>query len=435
MAQFYEMPQASPTMTVGTLVAWRKSEGDTLEPQDVIAEVETDKATMDIEVFDAGVVLKLLVDEGAEVPPGMPIAIVGERADEDIADLLAAYAARLAEVPAEHEAPAVAEPAPVERVTPHKLATPAAEPALEGGGLALADWRGQPLDDSIMEPPRAFTPATPRVRASPLARKIARAQGIDLSTLTGTGAHGRIEKADLVGAAPSARSLGPVPADQAVRNSQMRKTIARRLTDAYLGAPVFFLTANFRCDALVAFRGQLKAGGIRISYNDVVLKAVALALREVPECNATWGDKTITRLGRVDVGMAVALPDGLITPVVRQADRMPLAELAQQTRELAARAREMKLGPDEYTGSTFTVSNLGMMQIEQFTAILNPPEAGILAVGSLQQEPVVLDGELTVEHRMRVTMTCDHRVIDGALGARFLQAVRRYIENPVLCLV
>ena len=220
--------------------------------------------------------------------------------------------------------------------------------------------------------------------------------------------------------------------DTVVANSMMRKVIASRLKESYLDAPAFFLNASFNCDNLVAFRNQMKAAGQKVSYNDLVIKAVAKALKDVPGVNASWTDEAIIQHGRVDVGMAVALPDGLITPVIRNADQQSLVSLAAQTRELAGKAKDRKLSAEEYSNSTFTISNLGMMQIEHFTAIINPPNAAILAVGSMQQEPVVVDGALTVGWRMKVTMTCDHRVIDGALGAEFLQAVRRYIEFPAL---
>jgi pyruvate dehydrogenase E2 component (dihydrolipoamide acetyltransferase) len=220
--------------------------------------------------------------------------------------------------------------------------------------------------------------------------------------------------------------------DTVVTNSTMRKVIASRLKESYLDAPTFFLNARLNCDNLVAFRNQMKAAGQKVSYNDLVIKAVAKALKDVPGVNASWTNEAIIQHGRVDIGMAVALPDGLITPVIRDADKQSLVSLASQTRELAGRAKDRKLSAEEYSNSTFTISNLGMMQIEHFTAIINPPNAAILAIGSMQQEPVVVDGSLTVGWRMKITMTCDHRVIDGALGAEFLQAVRRYIEFPAL---
>ncbi len=400
---------------------------------------ETDKAAMEIEVFDDGVLLKILVEEGAEVPAGAPIAIIGTSADEDIAALVA-QAQSAAAAPAAPATPA--EPA---APTPAPAAAPAAAPATPAVaakvGLTAPSWAGKDVDESIMEMPsfayEAPTEAVadlPRsVRAAPAARRAARELGVDLTTVSGTGPRGRVLREDVEKAhSRPAATARAVRADEVVRNSQMRKTIARRLKSVWLDAPVFYLTAQFDCDNLVPFRSQLKAAGVKVSYNDLVVKACAKALRDVPAVNASWAEDAITRHGAVHIGMAVALPDGLITPVVRDADQKGLATIATETRDLATRARDRKLAPDEYQGSTFTISNLGMMGIEQFTAIINPPEAVILAVGSMQQEPVVVDGNLSVGWRMKVTLTCDHRVVDGALGAEFLQAVRRYIETPAL---
>jgi len=436
MAEIFVMPQATPTMELGTIAVWRKAVGDKLSSMDVLAEVETDKATMEIEVFDDGVLLAILVDEGAEVPAGAPIAIIGESAGEDIASLLEQARSAPAAAPV---AAVEAAPAPVVQAAPAP-----AKPAVAGrAGLTEFTWQGQDLSDAIMEMPTSFSYEAPvadvgeaprSVRAAPAARRMARELGVDLTTVDGTGPRGRVLREDVekAHATPAPTPVAAGPADEVIRNSQMRKTIAKRLKGAYLDAPVFFLTARFACDELVAFRSQLKAAGVKVSYNDLVMKACAKALRDVPAVNASWGDDAITRHGAVHIGMAVALPGGLITPVVRNTDQKGLAAIATETRDLATRARDMKLGPAEYTGSTFTISNLGMMAIEQFTAIINPPEAAILAVGSMQQEPVVVNGQLTVGWRMKVTLTCDHRVVDGALGAEFLQAVRRYIEVPAL---
>ncbi len=237
---------------------------------------------------------------------------------------------------------------------------------------------------------------------------------------------------DVRAASRPAAAPAPEAEEEVLPHSNMRRTIAKRLKASYLDAPTFFLTATLHCDAMVDFRSRLKSAGVKVSYNDIVIKAVARALRDVPAVNASWGEEAITRHGAVHVGMAVAVEDGLMTPVVRHTDRKGLAAIAAETRELAGRARQRKLKPAEYQGSTFTVSNLGMMSIEHFTAIINPPNAAILAVGSLQQVAAVVDGAVAVRWQMKVTMTCDHRVVDGALGARFLQAVRRYIENPAL---
>jgi len=459
MAQFFEMPQASPTMEAGTILSWKKKEGEALKPQDVIAEVETDKAAMDIEVFDAGVLLKILAQEGEEVPAGRPIAIIGKDKGEDVAGLMSEFEklksapAKKAEAPAKEEptnGKAAAAPAPEEQAE----AAPEPEKAPEakkspprtqaprtpsGPGLQPLEWMGKRLDPALMEAPGTYAPAGPVVRASPLARKIADEKGIDIARVQGTGPNGRVTRIDVETWQPGllGRSHGgPRRADEKVRITQMRKSIAKRLTAVHTTAPTFFLTAVLECDNLVQLRTQLVAAGMKVSFNDILIKACAKALAESPQVNASWGDDGITRYGSVHVGVAVALDDGLITPVVKDADRKAIDEIAGEVRELAERARAMKLQPDEYTGSTFTISNLGMMGIEHFTAILNPPEACILAVGALTKEPVVAEnGSVVVHNRMRVTLTCDHRVVDGATGAKFLQVVRKYVENPVLCLM
>jgi pyruvate dehydrogenase E2 component (dihydrolipoamide acetyltransferase) len=280
--------------------------------------------------------------------------------------------------------------------------------------------------------------AAGRSRAAPAARKMALEKGLSIDQIAGSGPRGRVLRADVEKAATARPAPAPAappapPAGEQVRNSQMRKTIARRLKQAWQEAPAFYLTARFDCDALVAFREQLKAAGLKVSYNDILIKACGRALKDVPAVNASWSDEAITRHAGAHIGVAVALPDGLITPVVRDADQKGLVGISDEMRALAARARDRKLQPDEYTGSTFSISNLGMMGIEEFTAILNPPEACILAVGAMAREPVVReDGSLGVAWGMRVTLTCDHRVVDGALGAEFLQALRRYVERPAL---
>jgi pyruvate dehydrogenase E2 component (dihydrolipoamide acetyltransferase) len=455
MAEFFKMPQASPTMESGTLNAWRKAEGDALASQDVVAEVETDKAAMDVEVFEAGFLLKILAQAGEDVPAGRPIAIIGKSKDEDISALLAEFAAMKGgaaqAAPAAAQAAPAAAPVVVAELPPKATANPGVVPPAPPapatvstpGGYVGPTWRGKPLHHGLEEIGGSFTPAKTRraVRSSPLARKIAEDLGVPLDRVAGSGPNGRVLRADVEAAAqaPAPQAAAPARANELVRNSKMRKVIASRLKESYLDAPTFFLTANLDCDALVAFRTtlnqQASAKGVKVSFNDLTLLAVARALAEVPECNAAWGDESITRFGSVDLGVAVALEDGLITPIIRGADKLSLLQLAAQTKSLVERARARKLQPEEYTGATFSVSNLGMMGIEHFTAILNPPAAGILAVGALQQEPVVKDGALAVGWRMRVTMTCDHRVIDGALGARFLAALRQLIERPLLLVV
>jgi pyruvate dehydrogenase E2 component (dihydrolipoamide acetyltransferase) len=464
MAEFFVMPQASPTMTVGVVAKWVAPEGAELAPQSVIAAVETDKATMDIEVFDKGVMLKHLAKEGEEVPPGQPIAIIGKAQGEDISALVAEYeklkaaggapaaaaaAPAAAPGPRESEQPAPAqaklpetappqqaEARPVPAAPPQAAPTPA--PGKAGVVPKLA-WMGQPIPDAIMEPLGPYVAAAVgggRVVASPLAKAIAADKGVAIDKLKGSGPGGRIVAADVEAAAAAPKAAAPSgPArreDTSVRVTQMRKTIARRLTDVHQQVPVFYLTVSFDVANLVALKEQAGARGIKFSYNDVVIKAVAAALVDVPECNAAWQGETIIRRGAVDIGVAVALPEGLITPVVRDADKKGVRAISAEVRALAGRAKEGKLQAEEYTGGSFSISNLGMFEIEHFTAILNPPEAGILAVGSVEQVPVVKDGALAIGWRMQATLTCDHRVIDGALGARFLQALRGYLELPAL---
>ena len=455
MAQFFVMPQASPTMTVGVVGKWLAPEGSALVSSQAIASVETDKATMEIEVFDKGVMLKHLATEGQEVPPGQPIAIIGLKADEDISALVAEYAAMMtsAAAPVAADAPVPAAAVATAAVAASASATASAStstsastaasapppaaaspaPAGEPGHSEATAWHGRTLDASFMEARPTFVSPSPRVMASPLARKLAEEAGVKLSRVRGSGPGGRIVAADVEAASVSGR--GPARGvDSAARVTQMRKTIARRLTEVHQQVPVFYLTTSFDATAAVALKDAVarRAGkdGARISLNDVLVRCVAAALREVSAVNAQWSGDTIVQKGSVDVGVAVALPDGLITPVVRDADQKSIVEIGAEVRALAARAKEGKLLAEEYTGGSFTISNLGMFAIEQFTAILNPPEAAILAVGSAAQVPAVVNGVVVAQWRMSVTMTCDHRVIDGALGARFLQALRGYVENP-----
>jgi len=425
-------------MEMGTLVEWKIAEGQSFESSAVVAEVGTDKANMEAEIFDDGVLLKHLVAEGDEIPPGYPIAIWGRAADEPIDALMEAFEARKADLANKGSADNGAEPAattaaPAPTRPPQAAAAPAVSISVE------RTWMGRTTHEDFMDPPGDIRiAATPgRVAASPLARKVAADLGVDIQRVQGSGPGGRIVRSDVENAPRGGTSAGPARADEVVRNSPMRKTIARRLLASHSDIPTFFLTATFDMKGFVDLRTALKAKlpDVRVSYNDILILAVAQSLRAHPNINASWGESDITRHGRIDIGIAVALPDGLITPVVRRADTKSLPEIGAETRELAGRAREMRLAPEEYTGGTFTISNLGMMQIEQFTAIINPPEAAILAVGAIESVPVVVDGELEIGHRMKVTMTCDHRVIDGASGAAFLQTVRNYVESPYLLLV
>lgn len=417
MAKIIGLPKLSPTMEEGTLVAWTKSEGDSVEVDDLLAEVETDKATMEFRSFDRGVLLKILVPEGETLEPDVPVAIIGKEG-EDISELLAKLESESAS-PSESESATAPEPA----TATEPAAATAAEPA------------------SAKEP--ASRRESDRILSSPLVRRLARERSIDLHDVEGTGPRGRIIKRDIEaytdGDEPRPTAAGDRPGPRVVKASSMRRTIARRLTESKQEIPHYYLTIDVDIGPLVDAREAMNAGleseGRKVSLNDLIIKAVAVTLRRHPEVNASWMDKEIHHHRVVDISVAVAVEEGLMTPVVRDADRKGVAEIAAEVQDLAERARERKLQPEEMTNGTFSISNLGMFGIEEFTAVINPPEAAILAVGTIRQEPVVDEGEVTVGRRMRFTMSCDHRVIDGATGARFLAALQRTIESPLTMLL
>jgi pyruvate dehydrogenase E2 component (dihydrolipoamide acetyltransferase) len=428
------MPALSPTMEEGTLAKWLVKEGDKVASGAILAEIETDKATMEFEAVDEGTIGRIVVPEGTEgVKVNDLIAILLEEGES--ADALSAR-------------PAKAEPKPA--------ATPA-------GGESKA---------SAPEPTRATPPAVPagggRVFASPLARRLAAERGLDLGAIKGTGPNGRIVKADVEGAKPGAkapsaapeaaaetpRPAATVPASpdaetvkkiyadrefEEVKLDGMRKTIAARLSEAKQTIPHFYLRRDVRLDPLLAFRSQLNkelgARGVKLSVNDFVIKACALALQQVPDCNAVWAGDRVLRLKPSDVAVAVAIEGGLFTPVLRDADKKTLSALSAEMKDLAARARSRKLAPHEYQGGSFAISNLGMMGIESFDAVINPPHASILAVGAGVKRPVVGTGDaIEVATMMSMTLSVDHRVIDGALGATFLAAVKENLERPIAML-
>ncbi len=425
------MPALSPTMEEGTLAKWLVKEGDTVSSGDLLAEIETDKATMEFEAVDEGTIGKILIPEGTEgVKVNTAIAVLledGESADDIAATPAKAPEAAPAAAGNEAAAPAVSEaPAP----------SPAAPVKSDGG----------------------------RIFASPLARRIGAQKGLDLAQITGSGPHGRIVKADVEGAtatapAPAPAAAAPVAAAAApagpsadsvakmyegreyeeIKLDGMRKTIAARLSEAKQTIPHFYLRRDIKLDALLKFRSQLnkqlEGRGVKLSVNDFIIKAVANALQQVPACNAVWAGDRVLQLKPSDVAVAVAIEGGLFTPVLQDADTKSLSALSTEMKDLAGRARERKLAPHEYQGGTFAISNLGMFGIDNFDAIVNPPHAGILAVGTGVKKPVVGgDGELTVATVMSVTMSVDHRVIDGALGAELLQAIVENLENPMVML-
>ena len=408
------MPALSPTMTEGTLAKWLKAEGDSIEAGEPIAEIETDKATMEVEAVDDGVLGKIVVGDGAENVAVNTVIGVMLAEGEDASALEGVSV----------EAPAPAAPAP-----PQEAAPAAPEPAAPAAPPPTAARDGQ------------------RIKASPLARKMAAQAGIDLGKLTGSGSKGRIVKADIeaaVGGAPAAgaapAALPTAPPDGGyteVPLSNMRKTIARRLTESKQTIPHYYLSVDCELDRLLALRKELNARdeGFKLSVNDFVVRAVALALRKVPEANAGWSETALLQYDTVDVSVAVAIPGGLITPIVCDADRKGLASISAEVKDLAARARDRKLLPHEYQGGSFSVSNLGMFGIREFAAVINPPQSGILAVGAGEKRAVVKDDALAVATVMTCTLSADHRVIDGAIGARLLAAFKAYVEEPLTMLL
>ncbi|GBR73430.1 pyruvate dehydrogenase complex dihydrolipoamide acetyltransferase [Acidiphilium acidophilum] len=428
MATNILMPALSPTMTEGTLAKWLKKEGDTIKSGDVIAEIETDKATMEVEAVDEGVLGRILVAAGTEgVAVNAPIAVLVD-AGEAVPSAAAAPAPK-AEAPAP-KAAAEATPAPA----------PRGEPKANGHD---ASDHGE------------------RIFASPLARRMAQQAGLDLAGITGSGPNGRIVKADIDAArgkahapasAPQATQASlpqavPVSAPQAapitaphdaVPHSSMRKVIARRLQAAKQTIPHFYLSMDVELDALLKLRADLNAqspkdgaGAFKLSVNDLIIKASAIALRRVPAANASFTDEAMIRYHDVDISVAVAIPDGLITPIVRKADQKGLAAISNEMKDLAARAKSGKLKPEEFQGGSFSISNLGMFGITSFSAIINPPQGAILAIGAGEKRPVVRGSELAIATVMTVTLSCDHRVVDGAIGAEFLAAFKAIVEAPL----
>jgi pyruvate dehydrogenase E2 component (dihydrolipoamide acetyltransferase) len=441
MAIPIEMPKLSDTMEEGVLSAWLIDEGEEVSSGDVLAQVETDKATMDLESFDEGVLLKKVIDEGDAVPIGQLIAVIGE-AGEDISDILEGQDDGAA-AETSSDAEEATEEAPTDTTAPDTDAVD--EPAGDGQ-----------LGDRTPEPVPAGTDTEGRrIKASPLARRIAQEHNVELSQVQGSGPEGRIIRSD-VEAHIEAREQAPetapqpdvetpsysMPDDEAPYEteniSQMRKTIARRLAESKYTSPHFYLTVDIDMAKAVDLRAELnelaeQQDRAKISFNDLVTKACALSLQQHPYVNASYlpDEGEIRKYNQVHMGIAVAIDEGLITPVVRNADRKGLTEIAKETRELAERAKNRDLEPEEFEGATFTTSNLGMFGIEEFTAIVNPPNSAILAIGEIRDTPVVEDGEVVPGKRMKVTLSCDHRVVDGAVGAKFLDTVRSYLEEPM----
>jgi pyruvate dehydrogenase E2 component (dihydrolipoamide acetyltransferase) len=414
MAEVIRMPKMSDTMTEGVIQSWLKKVGDDIKPGDILAEVETDKATMELENYVKGTLLHIGIDAGGSVPVDAVIAIVGQKG-EDISTLLSNISSG-GSAPAKSEAPA-AETTSVDTAT--TSATPVASHSEHS--------------------------ADGRVKASPLAKKLAEEKGVDLSQIPGSGDYGRIIKRDVEnfkGTASAAKQSVILPSIvgkesyEEVAVSQMRKVIARRLSESKHTAPHFYLTMSIVMDNAIAARKAMNEHSpVKISMNDIIVKAVAASLRKNPNANASWlGDK-IRYNHHINIGVAVAIEDGLIVPVVKFADSKSISHISAEVKELADKAKNKKLQPNEFEGNTFTISNLGMFGIDEFTAIINPPDACILAVGAAKETVIVENGQMRAGHVMKVTLSCDHRVVDGAVGSAFLQTLKQYLENPITLLV
>jgi len=431
MAEIVRMPKLSDTMTEGVVAAWHKKVGDAVKSGDVLAEIETDKATMEFESFTDGVLLHIGVPKGKTAPVDSVLAVLG-KAGEDITKLLADAAAE--------------EPAAKETEEEKEEEEPATVKAKEGSAPAPAskaetkDAAPAPVAEKGPAPARqaasGATPENGRIKASPLARRLAEEKGIDLERVHGTGEEGRVTKKDIeeFTGGGAAYNVPQVEAFEEVPVSQMRKTIAKRLGESKFTAPHFYLTIEMDMERTIqvreAINEQIKPE--KISYNDIVIKAVALALKKNPKVNSSWLGDRIRYNEHVHIGVAVAVDEGLLVPVVRFANGKSLRTIGTEVREYAKRAKDKKLQPADWEGSTFTISNLGMFGIDEFTAIINPPDACILAIGGIVAKPVVKNGSVVPGNTMKVTMSCDHRVVDGATGAAFLNTFKQFMEEPAL---
>ena len=417
MAEIVRMPRLSDTMTEGTVAKWHKKVGDAISEGDLLAEIETDKATMEFESFQEGVLLHIGVEESSTAPVDCILAILGEKG-EDISAVIEADAAPVIEEKVE-------EPKQVEKDTSVKV-DPIETPKVSS-----------PVIETSPSVVVSNSTSNGRVKASPLAKRLAKEKGVDISLISGSGEGGRVVKRDVdnyqsgvvrTGLTEERYSEEPV--------SQMRKTIARRLSESKFTAPHFYLSITVDMDNAISSRKAINAKlGHKISFNDIIVKASAMSLREHPTVNSSWRGDVIRRNEHVNVGVAVAVEEGLLVPVVRYTDTKTLSEISKEVKAFAQGAKDKKLQPADWEGSTFTISNLGMFGIDEFTAIINTPDACILAVGGIQQVPVVKEGQIVPGNVMKLTLSCDHRVVDGASGAAFLQSLKAYIENPITMFV
>ncbi len=428
MAEIVRMPKMSDTMTEGVVAKWHKKVGDTIKTGELVAEIETDKATMEFESFQEGVLLYRGVEEGKAAPVNAVLAILGKKG-EDYKELLKKEEASSAEKK-EDSAPVKKESAEKEKDSGPSVAAEAPKPSAPAKSQQFAQVEESVAGDN-------------RVKASPLARKLASDKGVDLSRIMGSGDGGRVVKRDVewfkpgTFVSPGGFASGGVTKEsfEDVPVSQMRKTIARRLAESKFTAPHFYLTIEINMDRCVDARESINAAAdVKISINDFVIKAAALSLSQHPKVNSSWLDDKIRINHHIHIGVAVAVDEGLLVPVVRFADSKTLTAINSEVKDFAARARDKKLQPSDWQGNTFTISNLGMFGIDEFTAIINPPDACILAVGGIKESPALRNGQLVNTAVMKVTLSCDHRVVDGVTGAKFLQTLKGYLENPVILL-
>lgn len=431
MAEIVRMPKLSDTMEEGVVAEWHKKVGDEVQSGDVLAEIETDKATMEFESFQDGVLLHIGVETGDAAPVDSILAILGEKG-EDIQDLLDKESQGGSDQSEDKEE---------EKADDSKSSDSEKEKSKAKDEDAVE--KKEKEETQQKEKSKSTSDSNGRIKASPLAKSMAEEKGIDLSQVEGTGDGGRIVKRDIEDFKPSAAkssshavAVSGQESFSEEKVSQMRKVIARRLSESKFGAPHFYLTMEIDMENAMQSRKQINAviEPAKISFNDMVVKAAAAALKKHPAVNSSWlGDK-IRYNEHVHVGVAVAVDEGLLVPVIKFADSKPMAAINEEVKEMAGKARNKKLQPDEMEGNTFTISNLGMFGIEEFTAIINPPDACIMAVGTIVEKPVVKNGQIVVGHTMKVTLSCDHRVVDGAVGSAFLQTFKKYMENPVLML-
>ena len=430
MAEVINMPRLSDTMEEGTLAKWFKKVGDTVKEGEILAEIETDKATMEFESFYDGVLLHIGIDEGSTAPVDSIIAIIGSKG-EDISEIV------------NNDTPvAKEEPTPVAKEEPIPVAKEEPIPVAKEEPIPVAKEEPSPVAKEQVKPVSIISMSNDRILISPLAKKLADEKGIDISAIKGSGDNGRIIKRDIDSFKPSNYSQFSQPRPHLkessfeTQNSTMRKAIAKRLTDSKFSAPHYYLNIELEMDNIISFRKQfIQTQNIKISFNDIIAKAVSLSLAKHPKVNSRWYDDKIIFNEHVHLGVAVAVDDGLIVPVVKFSNSKDLPQINAEIKDFAERAKNKKLSPSEIEGSTFTISNLGMFGIESFTSIINQPNSAILSIGAIVQKPIVKNNEVVVGNTMKLTLACDHRTVDGATGSLFLKTLKEYIENPVSILI